>query len=293
MWTTISDVLADTGLDTLKTVPVLFLAYLLMEYLEHRTSERTTRLLRRSGRWGPALGALIGVVPQCGFSAAASSLYAGRVITVGTLVAVFLSTSDEMLPIFLSERVPAASILKILGTKALLGMMAGFIIDAMVRLFRGRKHRPKEDAMDVEHMCKHDHAHQESDGILISALKHTGKITVYLFLVSLALNALIAFIGKARLSAILSDRLIISELLAGVIGLIPNCAASVVITQLYLEGMIGAGPMMSGLLVGAGIGILVLLRENEPLKKNLAIIGMTYGFGVLFGVLIDLLHITF
>ena len=273
MWTTISDVLADTGLDTLKTVPVLFLAYLLMEYLEHRTSERTTRLIRRSGRWGPALGALIGVVPQCGFSAAASSLYAGRVITVGTLVAVFLSTSDEMLPIFLS--------------------MAGFIIDAMVRLFRGRKHRPKEDAMDVEHMCKHDHAHQESDGILISALKHTGKITVYLFLVSLALNALIAFIGKARLSAILSDRLIISELLAGVIGLIPNCAASVVITQLYLEGMIGAGPMMSGLLVGAGIGILVLLRENEPLKKNLAIIGMTYGFGVLFGVLIDLLHITF
>ena len=267
MWTTISDVLADTGLDTLKTVPVLFLAYLLMEYLEHRTSERTTRLIRRSGRWGPALGALIGVVPQCGFSAAASSLYAGRVIT--------------------------ASILKILGTKALLGMMAGFIIDAMVRLFRGRKHRPKEDAMDVEHMCKHDHAHQESDGILISALKHTGKITVYLFLVSLALNALIAFIGKARLSAILSDRLIISELLAGVIGLIPNCAASVVITQLYLEGMIGAGPMMSGLLVGAGIGILVLLRENEPLKKNLAIIGMTYGFGVLFGVLIDLLHITF
>ena len=293
MWTTISDVLADTGLDTLKTVPVLFLAYLLMEYLEHRTSERTTRLIRRSGRWGPALGALIGVVPQCGFSAAASSLYAGRVITVGTLVAVFLSTSDEMLPIFLSERVPAASILKILGTKALLGMMAGFIIDAMVRLFRGRKHRPKEDAMDVEHMCKHDHAHQESDGILISALKHTGKITVYLFLVSLALNALIAFIGKARLSAILSDRLIISELLAGVIGLIPNCAASVVITQLYLEGMIGAGPMMSGLLVGAGIGILVPLRENEPLKKNLAIIGMTYGFGVLFGVLIDLLHITF
>ena len=293
MWTTISDVLADTGLDTLKTVPVLFLAYLLMEYLEHRTSERTTRLIRRSGRWGPALGALIGVVPQCGFSAAASSLYAGRVITVGTLVAVFLSTSDEMLPIFLSERVPAASILKILGTKALLGMMAGFIIDAMVRLFRGRKHRPKEDAMDVEHMCKHDHAHQESDGILISALKHTGKITVYLFLVSLALNALIAFIGKARLSAILSDRLIISELLAGVIGLIPNCAASVVITQLYLEGMIGAGPMMSGLLVGAGFGFLVLLRENEPLKKNLAIIGMTYGFGVLFGVLIDLLHITF
>ncbi len=293
MWSTIVDVLKDTGLDTLKTLPVLFLAYLLMEWLEHRTSEKTNNLIQRSGRWGPLWGSLIGVIPQCGFSAAASSFYAGRVITVGTLIAVYLSTSDEMLPIFISEQVPILTILKILGMKVLLGMIGGFSLDAIVRLVRGRKHRPERDPVDINHMCEHDHAHEEEDGIWLAALKHTLKITVFLFIVSLILNALIAFVGQARLASILSDRLFLSELLAGIVGLIPNCAASVVITQLYLEGMIGAGPMMSGLLVGAGIGILVLIRENDQPKKNAAIIAILYGYGVLFGTLIDLLHITF
>lgn len=293
MWSTIVDVLKDTGLDTLKTLPVLFLAYLLMEWLEHRTSEKTNRLIQRSGRWGPLWGSLIGVVPQCGFSAAASSFYAGRVITVGTLIAVYLSTSDEMLPIFISERVPVLTILKILGMKVLLGMIGGFSLDAIVRLVRGRKHRPERDPVNINHMCEHDHAHEEHDGIWVAALKHTLKITVFLFIVSLILNALIAFVGQARLASILSDRLFLSELLAGIVGLIPNCAASVVITQLYLEGMIGAGPLMSGLLVGAGIGILVLIRENDQPKKNAAIIAILYGYGVLFGTIIDLLHITF
>lgn len=293
MWATIVDVLKDTGLDTLKTLPVLFLAYLLMEFLEHRTSEKTNRLIQRSGRWGPLWGSLIGVIPQCGFSAAASSFYAGRVITVGTLIAVYLSTSDEMLPIFISERVPILTILEILGMKVLLGMIAGFSLDAIVRLVRGKKRKAERDPVDIHHMCEHDHAHEEEDGIWVSAIKHTLKITIFLFLVSLILNALIAFVGQARLASILSDRLFISELLAGIVGLIPNCAASVVITQLYLEGMIGAGPMMSGLLVGAGIGILVLIRENDKPKKNAAIIAILYGYGVLFGTLIDLLHITF
>lgn len=289
----ILDVLKDTGLDTLKTLPVLFLAYLLMEFLEHRTGEKTNRLIQKSGRWGPLLGSVLGVVPQCGFSAGASSLYAGRVITVGTLLAVYLSTSDEMLPIFISEQVPILTILKILGMKVLIGMVAGFALDAIVRVTRGRKHQPERDPVNIGHMCEHDHAHEEEDGIWVSAIKHTLKITVFLFLVSLVLNALIAFLGEARLAAILSDRLFLSELLAGLVGLIPNCAASVVITQLYLEGMIGAGPMMSGLLVGAGIGILVLIRENDQPKKNAAIIAILYGSGVLFGTLIDLLGITF
>ncbi|MDD5886643.1 MAG: putative manganese transporter [Oscillospiraceae bacterium] len=293
MWNTILDILKDTGMDTLKTIPVLFLAYLLMEFLEHRTGERTANLIRKSGYWGPLYGGLLGVVPQCGFSAAASSLYAGRVITLGTLIAVYLSTSDEMLPIFLSENVPASTILKILGTKAGLGILAGFLIDAAVRIFRSRHNRPTYESMDIEHVCEHDHAHTEEDGVLVSALKHTVKITVYLFLVSLILNGLISWLGEARLASILSDRLVLSELLAGIVGLIPNCAASVVITQLYLEGMIGAGPMMAGLLVGAGIGLLVLVRENEPPKKNAAIIGILYVTGVFLGTMIDLLHITF
>ena len=293
MWESLLDILKDAGLDTLKTVPILFLAYLLMECLESRTTDRTRERIRKAGKWGPAYGSLIGALPQCGFSAAASGLYAGRVITVGTLVAVYLSTSDEMLPIMISEQVPVLTILKILGMKVLCGMIAGFLIDAAVRTTRGRRHQTPEEDWNIGHMCEHDHAHDEADGVLISALKHTGKITVYLFLVTLLLNGLIEWVGEARLSQLFVEIPFVSELLAGLVGLIPNCAASVVITQLYLEGMIGAGPMMSGLLVGAGIGFLVLVRENDQPKKNAAIIGMTYGAGVVFGTVIDLLHLVF
>ena len=292
MWDIIKDVLMDTLVDTLKILPILFIAYFLMELLEHKAGDRSKELIRKSGRFGPVCGAVLGMLPQCGFSAAASSFYAGRVITVGTLVAVYLSTSDEMLPIFISENVPAATIFKILGLKVLFGLIAGFIIDAGVRLFRSRHDRPADDKMDIHHVCEHDHAHEESDSILISALKHTLKITVFLLLVSLVLNAVIAFVGEERLSHLIIAQPVVGELIAGLIGLIPNCAASVVITELYLEGIIGAGPMMAGLLVGAGIGLIVLFRENDNIKKNFTIVGMLYGFGVLFGVIIDLLGVT-
>lgn len=284
----ILDILIDVCKDTLKLVPFLFLTYLAMEYVEHKAGEKAKLRIAKSGYYGPAVGALLGAVPQCGFSAAASSLYAGRVITVGTLMAVYLSTSDEMLPIFLSEQVPALDILKVLGLKVLLGLVAGFMLDFGVRHFYKGK---EPDGPEIHHLCEHDHCNCEEEGIFKSAVHHTLQITGFIFLISLVLSFVVEFVGAEALGNFITNKPIIGELIAGLIGLIPNCAASVVVTQLYLEGVLGFGAMMSGLLVGAGIGILVLIRMNEDKKKNAQIIGILYGFGVIFGILIELLGI--
>ena len=292
MWETIWDILLDTLMDTAEIIPILFLAYLLMEFLEWHMSERTTDLVRKSGRFGPVIGSLLGAFPQCGFSAGASSLYAGRVITVGTLIAVYLSTSDEMLPILLTEHVPAATILRILGLKVLVGILGGLAVDFGARVTRKRRNQKLTEDMDIHHFCEHEHAHEDEDGILVSALKHSLVILGWIFGVSLVLNALIALVGEENLGGFVVNMPVVGELLAGLIGLIPNCAASVVITQLYLEGVIGVGPMMSGLLVGAGIGLVVLFKSNEGLKRNVSIVAILYGIGVVAGVLLDLLHVT-
>lgn len=293
MLETVKDILLDTGKDTLEIIPVLLIAYLLMEFLEKHTSEKTNNVIRQSGRFGPIIGGLLGAFPQCGFSAAASSLYAGRVITVGTLLAVFLSTSDEMLPIFISENVPAGTIIKILAAKVIVGIIFGLITDMGVRIFRVRHHRSAFDDMDIEHFCEHEAAHEEEDGIFVSALKHTVKVTVFIFLVSLILNAIIEMVGIDHLSNAVINKPVVGEALAGLVGLVPNCAASVVITQLYLEGAIGSGPLMSGLLVGAGIGLLVLFRSNDNIKKNAMITALLYAAGVVSGIIIDVIGIAF
>lgn len=292
MWDVIWDVLVDTAMDTVEIIPILFLAYLLMEFLERHMSDRTTALVRKSGRFGPVIGSLLGAVPQCGFSAAASSLYAGRVITVGTLLAVYLSTSDEMLPIFLSEQVPAGTILRILGLKVAVGLLAGLLVDFGARATRKRRNQKLVDDIAIDEFCEHEHAHEDEDGIWLSALKHSLVILGWIFGVSLVLNGLIAAIGEENLGGLVVNLPVVGELLAGLVGLIPNCAASVVITQLYLEGVIGVGPMMSGLLVGAGIGLVVLFKSNRGVKRNLSIAGILYLIGVFAGIVIDLLGVT-
>ncbi|MBR5976445.1 MAG: arsenic efflux protein [Clostridia bacterium] len=281
------DILLDVLKDTAKLIPFLFLTYLAMEYVEHKAGEKAKARIAGSGKFGPAAGALLGAFPQCGFSAAASNLYAGRIITVGTLMAVYLSTSDEMLPIFLSEQVPVTEILKILGLKIVIGMFAGFLLDFAARiLVKSRNHKPDPE---VHSICEHDHCNCEEEGILKSAIHHTLQITLFIFLVSLVLDFIIEFISNDALANFITNKPVIGELVAGLIGLIPNCAASVVITQLYLEGALSFGAMMSGLLVGAGIGIAVLLRMNKDIKKNIQIIAILYGYGVIFGIIIELL----
>ena len=281
----IEHVLEHSISDSITLIPFLFVTYLLMEYLEHKTGEKTTKLIRRAGKTGPVWGGILGVLPQCGFSASASSLYAGRLITVGTLLAIYLSTSDEMLPILISEQVAPGLIGKILFMKALMGIITGLAVDQiLVRIFR----RPEKEA-DIHSICEHEHCHCEEGGIVRSAVLHTLQIMVYIFLITVILNLAIEGIGEERLSELMLDVPVIGQMVAALVGLIPNCASSVVITRLYVEGLLGGGAMISGLLVNAGVGVLILFRQHRNLKKNLQILASLYSAVVLWGILVQLL----
>lgn len=280
--------LSHTIEDSVKLLPFLFLTYLFMELLEHTTGGKVQNKIKNAGKVGPLWGGLLGIMPQCGFSAAASSLYAGRVITVGTLLAVFLSTSDEMLPIFISEAVAPATIFKILGAKVCIAIISGFLAELVyVNVFK-----KKEKDMDIHVVCEEEHCSCE-DGVLKSALKHTLKIFVYILLITFILTLVIEMIGEDHLAVVFQNIPVVGEMIAALVGLIPNCASSVVITELYLSGIIGAGAMMSGLLVNAGVGLLVLFRLNRNWKQNAGIMAALYGFGVVWGVIIELLGIVF
>ncbi|MDE7130352.1 MAG: arsenic efflux protein [Lachnospiraceae bacterium] len=280
----IIDIILDSFIDSVRLLPFLFVTYLVMEYLEHKTGDKMQQAIRSAGKGGPMIGGILGIFPQCGFSAAASNLYAGRIITLGTLVAVFLSTSDEMLPIMISRNTGAAMIIKVLAVKLAVAVAAGFVIDL---IFRANK-----KDMQIEHLCEQHHCHCEN-GIWKSALHHTVEIFVYILLISVVLNLLIAWIGEETLGGIILDRPIVGTLLAGLVGLIPNCAASVVVTQLYLDGVLGAGGMLAGLLSGSGVGLLVLLKVNDDWKENMRVVGLLYVIGVAAGIVIELLGITF
>ena len=280
------DVILDTLLDCIKLLPFLFLTYLAMEYIEHKAGEQIQETIKKSGKCGPLIGSILGAFPQCGFSAAASNLYAARIITLGTLISIYLSTSDEMLPILISQQVGAAMIWKILGIKILIGMVAGFLIDIVRNMFL----KKEKEALQIEQLCEHHHCQCEN-GIVKSAFRHTIEIFIYLLLITFVLNIFIALIGEDFLANLLLNRPVIGEVIAGLVGLIPNCAASVVITQLYLNGILNEGAMMAGLLVGAGVGILVLLRVNDKPKENMRIIALLYVIGVAAGIIVEVLPI--
>lgn len=271
-----------TFLDTVKLIPFLFLTYLAMEYLEHRAGEKATTLVKKSGRLGPIFGSLLGIVPQCGFSAAASNLYAGRIITMGTLLSIYLSTSDEMLPILISEGAPASLIGKVLLIKVLIGMAAGFLIDLFF-------HRKEKEHDHIHEICEHEHCHCER-GIFRSAVSHTLQITLYILLVAFVLEVILGIVGEEALAGLISDRPVLGPVLAGIVGLIPNCASSVVLTQLYLDlnGAMSFGTMLAGFLVNAGVGLLVLFRVNHDKKDNLKIVGLLYLIGVASGIVLEL-----
>jgi hypothetical protein len=280
-----TEILLETIRDNILILPFLFLTYLVIEAIETRAGSSMQQALARTHRAGPIIGAVAGLVPQCGFSAAAASLYAGGVITCGTLIAVLLSTSDEMLPILISESVAPGLVLRILGAK----MVAALLVGSGVDWFLRRRGRP-EETLHIDDLCEHSHCScHERSGILRPALIHTLEIFAFLFVVSLVLNWVVAYFGEEELAALILNRPVIGELLSGLIGLIPNCAASVVITKLYLAGGMRAGAMLSGLLVGSGVGLLVLFRTNRNWKDNLTILAILYASGVILGGLMGLL----
>ncbi|GFI01782.1 putative manganese transporter [Lachnospiraceae bacterium 64-25] len=283
------DIIIDTLSDGIKLLPFLFITYLVMESIEHKTSQKIRQIMKKSGKWGPVIGGILGIVPQCGFSTAASNLYAGRIITLGTLTAVFLSTSDEMLPILISQKAPSHTILRILLVKAAVGILAGAVIDLLMQAKKGAQ----QEELRIEHMCDHQHCHCGEGKIIKSAVGHTLQIFSFIILISFLLNLLIGYVGEDILAAFISEKSILGPMVAGLIGLIPNCASSVVLTQLYLEGVLSAGSMTAGLLAGSGVGLLVLYRVNDDLRENIKITLILYGIGVVSGILIEMTGLVF
>ena len=270
--------------DSLKILPFLFITYLIMEFLEKRTGGKTNIWLKKAGKTGPVVGGILGVIPQCGMSTVASNLYSGRVISVGTLLAIYLSTSDEMLPIMISQSVEAAVMIKVLAVKVGIAVAAGFLVDLIYQILKKEEH----ENMKIHDFCEHEHCHCE-DGILKSAVRHTVQIFMFVLLITIVLNIGIEIVGEEQLADFILNKPLLGPVLAGIIGLIPNCASSVVITQMFLDGLMSFGTMMAGLLVGAGVGVLVLLRVNEDRKESFKIIGILYMIGTLCGIVLNYL----
>ena len=280
------EVIEDALIDSVKLLPFLFITYLIMEYIEHKTSDKSKEAIKKSGKFGPIIGSILGIFPQCGFSVSATNLYAARVITLGTLISVYLSTSDEMLPIFISEAVPVTTILKILGIKLVIGMIAGILIDLCLRL----KNRNKDEEEKIVDLCEKEHCHCDH-GIVKSALKHTINIFIFILIITLLINIAIYFVGEERIASFIEINPVLGPILAGIIGLIPNCASSVILTKLYLENIVTATTMISGLLVNAGVGLAVLFKMNKGIKQNILIVILLYAIGVISGLILQLVGI--
>ena len=281
------DILLDTIIDILKLVPFLYITYLIMEYIENKTSEHAKQTIKKSGKWGPLIGGIVGIIPQCGFSASATNLYATRVISLGTLIAVYLSTSDEMLPIFLSEQVEFSVIMKILGIKLVIAIIAGFIIDLVIRL----SSKGKDEEEKIIDLCEHDKCHCHEEGIFKSSLKHTLNILVYIFIVTLVINIIVEFVGQDHIASFIGNNTVLGPVVSSLVGLIPNCAASVIITNLYIQNVINAASLIAGLLTGAGVGLIILFRTNKNVKQNIGIMALIYGIGVFSGIVLQLINV--
>ena len=284
--TFLDEVILHGFVDTLKLVLFLFLTYLLMEFIEHKASDKVKDAMGRAGNLGPVIGGVFGAVPQCGFSAAAANLYTGRVITLGTLIAVFLSTSDEMLPILIAGNMKIGKILLIIVYKCAVGIAVGFAIDLSLRVMKiGR------GEINIDEICDNDECHCEN-GIVHSALHHTLSVSFFVLAVTLCVNALVFFIGDEALSGTLLSLPVLSHLLCALVGLIPNCASSVALTGLATSGVISTGAMLSGLFAGAGVGLLILFKMNRRTRENVAVVAILVAVGVVFGLLGDLIGIS-
>lgn len=315
------DVIADSVLDTLELVPFLFVTYLAMEALEHSTEGRMQGLVARAGHAGPVVGALLGAIPQCGFSAMAATLFSGGVVTAGTLVAVILSTSDEMVPVFLAHQEPVGRLLAIVLLKVVVGIVVGLLLDAVLHAVRHvgspephihdlceRAHCHCEEEEDEKEEDEKDepaqlpageasHAHHHHGhghwAIVRSAAVHTVQVTGFILLVTFLFGLLIEVMGEDSLAQLLGSHPVRATFLAALVGLIPNCGASVAITELYLDGVLGAGPMVAGLLASGGVGLLVLFRTNNDVRQNVAVTVFVYAVGVVVGLLVSASGILF
>lgn len=273
------EIILDTLLDALKLLPFLFLAFFIIEFIEHRLTKKSKNIITKSQKLGPIIGSILGSFPQCGFSVMATNLYTTRIITLGTLIAVYLSTSDEMLPILLSEKVDIKIIVHIILIKIALGMFYGLAIDFF---FRQKENKEKYT------ICEEEHCHCEN-GIILSSIKHTLNTVLFIILTSFIINVLFVYIGEDYLSKILLKDSIISPFITCLIGLIPNCGSSIILTELYLNSAISFSSFISGLLTGSGTALLILIKSNKNMKENIMIIALIYLLGAFSGVIINII----
>ena len=273
------DIVIDTLIDGVKLIPFLFIAFLIIELIEHKLSNRNKDLITKTGKFGPMFGSILGMFPQCGFSVLATNLYVTRIVSLGTLISIYLSTSDEMLPILLSENVEIGLIIKILLIKLFIGMVSGFIIDFILR--------KKESKVEADYEICHEENCHCKEHLLLSVIKHTIHITLFLMIISFLLNCLLEYTGILDTNNIIANNPF-SVFVTSLIGLIPNCGASVMITTLYLKDIISFASMISGLLTGSGVALLVLFRSNKKLSENILILSLVYFIGVGAGLILEL-----
>ena len=277
------DIIIDTVLDVLKILPFLYISFLIIEIIEHKFSNKSEKIIKKSGKFGPFLGGLLGIIPQCGFSVLATNLYVTRILSIGTLISIYLTTSDEMLPILISHNVELSLILKILGTKLIIGIFFGFIIDFIFRKYNNKK--------NDYHICDDENCNCDKENIWISSLTHTIKILVFIFIINFVLNIIINYYGNDVLTKLFLKDTMYSPFLSSLVGLIPNCGASVLLTELYLGGAISFASMIAGLLTGSGVALLFLFRYNKNIKENILILSLIYIIGSFSGLIIEIIKL--
>ena len=278
------DIIIDTLIDALKLLPFLFIAFLIIELLEHKLNDKSESIIKKSGKFGPLLGSLLGAFPQCGFSVLATNFYITRIVSLGTLISIYLSTSDEMLPILISHKTNITSILLILLIKIFIGMLSGFFIDFIIR-------RKKKKEKITYKLCNNDNCNCEESGPIKSALIHTFKTLIFIVIISFIINTIMEYKGAEFLEKLFLKDSIFSPFISSIVGLIPNCGASVIITELYINNAISFGALISGLLTGSGVAILVLFKNNSNLKENFKILLIIYLIGSISGLIINLINL--
>lgn len=275
------DIIIDTLIDVLKLIPFLFVVFLLMEYMEHKLSKKSNKAIKKAGKFGPIIGSLLGALPQCGFGVAATNLFATKIISIGTLITIYLSTSDEMLAILISNKVAISFIIYVLIIKIVIALICGYIIDLV---FRKRNNKQEK----IKSFCEEEHCHCE-ESLLKSAVHHTLNIAFFILIVEFILNTSIHYLGEEHIAKFLMGNSIYGSFLTSLLGLIPNCASSVIITELFINGTIKFGSLIGGLLTGSGVSLLVLFKVNKNLKENITILIILYLIGALSGLIINIL----
>ncbi|MBR4262488.1 MAG: arsenic efflux protein [Bacilli bacterium] len=279
------DIILDTLIDIIKIIPFILLAFVLIEIFEHRFNKKSKKIMEKTKRLGPLFGSVLGLIPQCGFSVFATDLYITRIISLGTLISIYLATSDEMLIVMISEKVDLDLILKVLLIKFVIGIICGFIIDLLIR-----KRKKKEENINYS-ICNDEHCHCDEDGIVLASIKHTLKIVGFIFIITFVINILMEYKGNDFISKLFLKDNPLSPFISSLVGLIPSCGSSVILTELYIENAISFSSMMAGLLTNSGVALIVLFRSNKEIKENLIVLGLLYLIGVISGIILHIIGI--